>query len=202
MVVMMITWELSILRYQVISAGGREPQETQPIEYSLQWHWSDIQRILCTSLFFFSDVSFKLEGIHDEYFKVSCIFLPENNLLSKRNRETSESLMTYLNSPVRNSHNIRGFTYTMFYGIGGGRVGLPNLLQIVPMPPTGSGTRIVRTGYILGRNIWFPNVSLFASGGYLPLDTYSTYSTFPTDFLEKVMIFCIQQGFPTERLDV
>ena len=82
-----------------------------------------------------SDVSFKLEGIHDEYFKVSCIFLPENNLLSKRNRETSESLMTYLNSPVRNSHNIRGFTYTMFYGIGGGRVGLPNFLQIVPQPP-------------------------------------------------------------------
>ena len=67
----------------------------------------------CTSLFFSPDVSFKLEGIHDEYFKVSCIFLPENNLLSKRNRETSESLMTYPNSPVRNSHNIRGCTYIM-----------------------------------------------------------------------------------------
>ena len=57
MVVMMITWELSILRYQVISAGGREPQETQPIEYSLQWYWSDIQRIFCT---FFSFLMFNL----------------------------------------------------------------------------------------------------------------------------------------------
>ena len=35
MTMMMITWELSILRYQVISAGGREPQDTHPIEYSL-----------------------------------------------------------------------------------------------------------------------------------------------------------------------
>ena len=57
MLVMMITWELSILRYQVISAGGREPQETQPIEYSLQWYWSDIQRIFCT---FFSFLMFNL----------------------------------------------------------------------------------------------------------------------------------------------
>ena len=73
----------------------------------------------------------------------------------------------------------------------------------------GGGPRIVGPGCISGENTWtFPNVSFFASGAQLELDTAGksntdggSQQTLRTQ-LEKVIIFSYWRGVPTDLLDV